>query len=107
MAFNSIIARWGRPHFGGHIERLIGTMMGAVHLLPGTTFSSVDQRGAYESEKHALLTLPELERWLALQIAGVYHLSVHSALGKTPMAAWQAGIALLRPFALLQNDQVL
>jgi len=25
----------GRPHFGGHIERLIGTMMGAVHLLPG------------------------------------------------------------------------
>ncbi len=23
------------PHYGGHIERLIGTMMGAVHLLPG------------------------------------------------------------------------
>ena len=82
----------GRPHFGGHIERLIGTMMGAVHLLPGTTFSNVDEKGAYESEKRALLTLPELERWLALQIAGVYHLSVHSALGKTPMAAWQAGI---------------
>jgi putative transposase len=82
----------GRPHFGGHIERLIGTMMGAVHLLPGTTFSNVDEKGAYESEKRALLTLPELERWLALQIAGVYHLSVHSALGKTPMASWQAGI---------------
>jgi putative transposase len=31
----------GKPHFGGHIERLIGTMMGAVHLLPGTTFSNV------------------------------------------------------------------
>jgi putative transposase len=75
-------------------------MMGAVHLLPGTTFSSVDQKGAYESEKHALLTLPELERWLALQIAGVYHLSVHSALRKTPMAAWQAGIVKTKtPFA--------
>jgi len=35
----------GRPHFGGHIERLIGTMMGEVHLLPGTTFSSVAARG--------------------------------------------------------------
>ena len=23
----------GAPHYGGHIERLIGTMMGAVHLL--------------------------------------------------------------------------
>ena len=30
----------GTPHFGGHIERLIGTQMGAVHLLPGTTFSN-------------------------------------------------------------------
>jgi len=30
-----------RPHFGGHIEQLIGTVMGAVHFLPGTTFSNV------------------------------------------------------------------
>jgi putative transposase len=82
----------GRPHFGGHIERLIGTMMGAVHLLPGTTFSNVDQKGAYDSEKRALLTLPELERWLALQIAGVYHLSVHSALRMTPLEAWKTAV---------------
>jgi putative transposase len=79
----------GRPHFGGHIERLIGTIMGAVHLLPGTTFSNVGEKGSYASEDRASLTLPELERWLALQIAGVYHLSVHSALGMTPLAAWQ------------------
>lgn len=79
----------GQPHFGGHIERLIGTMMGAVHLLPGTTFSSVGEKGSYASEERASLTLAELERWLALQIAGIYHLSIHSALGKTPLAAWQ------------------
>jgi putative transposase len=83
----------GKPQYGGHIERLIGTMMGAVHLLPGTTFSNVKDRGAYESEGRARLTLPELERWLALQIAGVYHLSVHSALAMTPLAAWHEGIA--------------
>jgi putative transposase len=82
----------GRPHFGGHIERLIGTMMGAVHLLPGTTFSNVAEKGSYASEQHASLTLPELERWLALQIAGVYHLSIHSALGMSPLAAWQAQV---------------
>jgi putative transposase len=35
----------GTPHFGGHIERLIGTTMGAVHLLPGTTFSNVAEKG--------------------------------------------------------------
>jgi putative transposase len=79
----------GRPHFGGHIERLIGTMMGAVHLLPGTTFSTVSEKGSYASEERASLTLPELERWLALQIAGVYHLSIHSALGVSPLEAWQ------------------
>ena len=81
-----------RPHFGGHIERYIGTMMGAVHLLPGTTFSNVGEKGDYPSEERARLTLPDLERWLALQIAGVYHLSMHSALGTTPLAAWEQGI---------------
>jgi putative transposase len=83
----------GLPHYGGHIERMIGTMMGAVHLLPGTTFSSVAEKGTYDSEGRAVLTLSELERWLALQIAGVYHLTVHSALGKTPLAAWHEGLA--------------
>jgi putative transposase len=81
------------PHFGGHIERLIGTMMGAVHLLPGTTFSNPQEKASYDSEGAAVLTLPELERWLALQIAGVYHLTPHSALGKTPLEAWKEGVA--------------
>lgn len=31
----------GAPRYGGHIERLIGTMMGAVHLLPGSTSCQV------------------------------------------------------------------
>ena len=82
-----------QPHLGGHIERLIGTMMGAVHLLPGTTFSNANEKGSYDSEERAVLTLAELERWLALQIAGVYHLSEHSALGETPLEAWREGVA--------------
>lgn len=36
----------GQPHFGGIVERLIGTMMELVHELPGTTFSSAADRGA-------------------------------------------------------------
>ncbi|MGO8847950.1 MAG: hypothetical protein ACLQFI_22030, partial [Methylocella sp.] len=43
----------GTPHFGGHIERLIGTQMGAVHLLPGTTQSNPSERGDYDSSKHS------------------------------------------------------
>ena len=66
--------------------------MGAVHLLPGTTFANVTRKGNYQSDKAAALTLPELERWLALQIAGVYHHTVHSALRQPPAMAWEHGL---------------
>jgi putative transposase len=77
------------PHYGGHIERLIGTMMGEVHLLPGTTFSDVDSRGAYDSEGRATMTLKELEQWLAIQIVGRYHQQIHKALTRPPIAVWE------------------
>ena len=78
------------PHYGGHIERLIGTMMGNVHLLPGTTFSSVQDKGEYDPERSAAMTLEELQRWLTLAIVGVYHGEIHRAFGTTPLAAWKA-----------------
>lgn len=80
------------PHYGGHIERLIGTMMGAVHLLPGTTFSDIDDRGDYDSSANAAMTLDELERWIALEITR-YHADRHSALGIPPLAAWREAVA--------------
>jgi putative transposase len=88
------------PRFGGHIERLMGTLMGRVQALPGTTFSSVAARGAYESEGKAVLTFREFERILALEVLGPYHNEVHATLGRPPVAAWTeglAGIDLRRP----------
>src|ERR1019366_3610662 len=43
----------GRPHYGGIVERVIGTMMQMVHELPGTTFSSTADRGGYDSSARA------------------------------------------------------
>jgi len=80
------------PHYGGHIERLIGTMMGKVHLLPGTTFSDVRAKGDWNPEDTAALTLDEIERWLAHAIVGVYHHDLHRGIGTTPVAAWERGI---------------
>lgn len=77
------------PHYGGHIERLIGTQMGAVHLLPGTTFSGPEERAGYDSGREARLTLRELERFVAWEIAGRYHQVVHSALRRPPVAVWR------------------
>ena len=80
----------GTPRYGGHIERLIGTMMGAIHLLPGSHFSNIFERGDLDAEAEAVMTLRELETWLALEITGSYHARVHSALETTPAAAWAA-----------------
>ena len=77
----------GQPHFGGIVERLIGTMMQMVHELLGTTFSSIADRGSYDSGATAALTLRELQRWLALAVA-CYHGEVHESLGRNPAAAW-------------------
>lgn len=80
------------PHYGGHIERLIGTMMGKVHLLPGTTFSDTRVKGDLDPSKSAAMTLDELQRWLVHAIAGEYHNSVHRAIHLPPGAAWERGI---------------
>jgi putative transposase len=78
----------GRSHWGGHVERLIGTMMGECRVLPGATYNSPAARGNYDSKRSASLTIDELEQWMAHQILGRYHNSVHSALGVTPLEAW-------------------
>ncbi|SFO50894.1 putative transposase [Pseudonocardia ammonioxydans] len=77
----------GQPHFGGVVERLVGTLMREVHELPGTTFSNPAERGGYDSETTACLTLDELQRWLAFAVA-VYHGQVHEALSRPPGAVW-------------------
>lgn len=79
----------GKPHFGGHIERLIGTQMGAVHLLPGTTFSNPADRGGYQSSRAARMTLRELERWIGWEITGHYHQRIHAGLHRPPIAVWR------------------
>ena len=81
-----------RPHFGGHVERLLGTFAKEIHTLPGTTFSNIGERGEYKSEQEASLTLDELEKWLTLFIVNVYHQRVHSELGMSPIAKYRLGI---------------
>ncbi len=95
-AFQAACAEWGilvnyrppgRVHYGGHVERLIGTAMGAVHVLPGTTQSSPKDKGEYDSTGNASMTLEEFEDWLKLEICR-YHNTRHSGLGRAPLAAW-------------------
>jgi putative transposase len=82
----------GRAHYGGIIERLIGTLMQLVHQVPGTTFSNVQDRGKYDSEKTAILTLAELERWFAIAITQYYHNKIHTVLLQSPIERYKRGI---------------
>ena len=84
----------GKPHYGGHIERLIGTFMGEMHFLPGTTFENAEQhrKRKYDSAKEALLTLDELEAYFCAQV-NQYHHTRHSALLRPPISAWADELA--------------
>jgi putative transposase len=81
-----------RPEYGGHIERLLGTLLRELHTLPGTTFSNPQQRQEYDSEGRAVLTLPELEEWLTRYIVEIYHQRNHSALDTTPLQRYRDGM---------------
>ncbi|WP_328522718.1 hypothetical protein [Kribbella sp. NBC_00359] len=76
-------------HFGGIVEWVIGMMMRLVHdpAVRGATFSNVAQRGAYDSDRRAVLTMTDLNAWLALAVA-CYRGQVHDGLGRTPAAIW-------------------
>lgn len=78
----------GTPHNGAHIERLIGTFMGKVHLLPGTTMSSTKAKGEYKSETKASLLFSEFREWLIREVE-IYHNTEHSALGCSPLYKWE------------------
>ena len=81
-----------QPRYGGHIERVIGTLMKEVHDLPGTTFSNIKEKDSYNSEKEAVMTKSEFEEWLVTWICKVYHQRLHSSLGMTPTRQWEIGI---------------
>lgn len=98
-AQHNITIEWrppGLPHYGGIIERVIGTLMQLVHALPGTTFSNPTMRGDYDSDKTACLTLEELERWLAVAITKYYHLRPHEGIdNEIPLHRYEQGLIKL------------
>lgn len=81
-----------RPEFGGHVESAIKTAMGKVHQLPGSTFSNINEKGTYNSQKEASLTLKELEQWFLEFIVNIYHKSIHSSIGMTPEEKFYQGM---------------
>lgn len=87
---NTIYRPPGTPRFGGHVERLIGTLMRRFRLLPGNTYSDLLKRRPAQAEAKATLTLIDLQRFLLQEIAR-YHHQTHRSLGMSPRRAWERG----------------
>jgi putative transposase len=81
-----------QPHFGGHVERLLGTLAKEIHTLPGTTFSRVKDLHEYKHGEMACMTLKEFDVWLANLIVCDYHLRMHTGLKMSPLAKYEEGI---------------
>lgn len=83
----------GTPNYGGHIERFIGSINRHTELLPGTTFANIKERGDYNSEKHAVMTLMEYREYLFKFICDTYHHTPHKGLdGLTPFQKYKQAV---------------
>ncbi|MGG7666051.1 helix-turn-helix domain-containing protein [Dyadobacter sp. BHUBP1] len=101
------------PRYGGHIERFLGTVLGEIHTLSGSTFSNPRERGGYRSEEKSTMTLEELEVWLLKFITEIYHVRLHSGIGCTPLERFKQGLlgkdgeqGIGLPFRYANEDKV-
>lgn len=84
------------PHYGGVIERLIGTVNRSVLSgKPGSRKGSVAELGDYDPNSNATLTLDELRELLTTYFVDIYANTEHSALPAacpTPRLMFYQGI---------------
>lgn len=77
------------PQHKGAIERFFRTMnMGLIHRLPGTVFSSVDERGDYPAEDKAVIDMKSLVHLLTKWVVEVYNVTTHRGIGARPIDKW-------------------
>ncbi|MEX0295680.1 Mu transposase C-terminal domain-containing protein [Pseudomonas putida] len=75
------------PHWGGHIERLMGTFAGMAKRDRGATFSNPGERSEYNSEAKATYTFAEYEERLVKNII-LYNNKYHEELDCAPIKKW-------------------
>ena len=82
------------PWFKGGVERLIGTINRSIaHPLPGTTFRNILEKGEYDPEKHASVTLAELKSVVYKWVVDIYHQEKHRSIHTSPAQMWNSSIS--------------
>lgn len=84
-----------RGDLKGKIESWFRTQTKQLtHLLPGTTRSNVLDRGDYDSEGNAILSLSAFKLIVATWIVDVYNQVKHSATGEPPAVRYLRGLEI-------------
>lgn len=79
----------GAPQYGGHIERLNGTLAQRFKDLPGATGANPRERKALRPEKTAAFTLEDATKhvWMLID---EYHNEPHTGIGMTPLEKFRS-----------------
>lgn len=81
------------PWYKGAMERWFGTQnTRLLHELPGTTFSDIFDRGDYDPQKHAVISLEALLELVHTWIVDIYHTDVQRGVGDIPYRRWNEAI---------------
>jgi putative transposase len=87
-----------QPRFKGVIERYLKTVnYYFAHQIPGTSLARLADRGDYDPEKSALLTMAEFKHLFEKWLLDVYAQTIHRGIGTTPWAKWHEGMTRRTP----------
>lgn len=87
-----------KPWYKAKIERFLKTQNFSLsHQLPGTSFSRMADRGDYDPQKHAVLTMAEFKQLFEKWLLDIYAQVGHKGIGTTPWAKWHEGLKCRTP----------
>lgn len=78
------------PQFKAGVERMFGSLNTMFfHTLPGTTFSSPEERGNYNSTKQSCVYLSDVDKMLNIFLLDFYAERFHHGLNGVPARRWE------------------
>jgi putative transposase len=87
-----------QPWYKGKIERFLRTLNFSLsHQIPGTSLARLADRGDYDPQKHAVLTMAEFKHLFDKWLLDVYAQTIHKGIGTTPWAKWHEGLKSRTP----------
>lgn len=77
------------PNDKSYIENYFKNLThGLIQKIPGTTFSSINDKEKYDSSQFASITFEQLELYISKWI-DIYHHSLHTGIQRIPFSLWE------------------